>query len=333
MNDLESTIASLKDTLSKAAITNANYTFSPATRSIFNPENLDPVVKLMVPTDTPLRALMPRTKGFGQAASWKKLTSQLAPRVPNTGGANGTDTSGFFADGGTPNSTTQTFVVSTAAYKNIGRDIEVGRQAIASSRGYQDIRDQLIRIKTLEVMLAEEDAIINGDSGQDANAFDGLIKGLTTNSGTMSLLTVSGIGAQIQSTYWNYGGNPDVLAANPRQVRALADELQGTGSIQRIVVDNQGAGVGGIRLAKIVNPITGTMIDVVPSRYMGTWALLLDVTSDAGENYLEMEDLEAISVYEPPTSTHSILSRVYETTVLKVIGEVYQTKIGGLATS
>lgn len=330
--DLEKTIQALQDTLNKA-VTNSTYTFSPATRSIFAPENLDPVVKLVVPTDAPLRNRLPRVQGFGQAAAWKRMTSQLHPRLPNTGGAAGTGTSGFFADAGTPGSTTQTFTVVTAAYKNIGRDVEIGRQALASSRGYQDIRDELVKIKVLEVMLAEEDGIINGDSNFDANSFDGLIKQLTTNSGTMSLLTASGVGNQIQTPMWQYGSRPELLVANPRQIKALADDLQGSGSIQRIVVGNQGEGIGGVHMAKIVNPIDGSLIDVIAHRLMGTWALLLDIKGDAGQNWIEMEDLESMRVYEPPVSTHSVLSRVYETTVLKVINETAQIKIGGLATS
>lgn len=338
MTDLERTLAEVKDAIAKAAVTNSTYTFSPATRSIFAPENLDPVVKLVVPTATPIRARMPRSKGFGQAAAWKKLTSQLAPGAPGTGaivgaGVTGTGTIVAFADAGQPSTDTQTYTVVTAAYKNLGLDVEVGRQAIASSRGYQDVRDELVRTKTLEVMLGEEDMILNGDSSVLANEFDGLGKTLTTNSGTLSLLSASGIGSQLQNPYWNYGANPQLLIANPRQIRALADDLQGTGSIQRIVVDAQGAGIGGVALAKVVNPINGTLIDVVASRYPGSWAYLLEIKTPAGENELEMEDLEPLSVYEPATANHSIISRVYETTVLKVIYETHQIKIGGLATS
>jgi hypothetical protein len=337
-NGIEQTLAEIKDELAKAAITNATYTFSPASRSIFAPENLDPVVKLITPTATPVRSLFPRSKGFGQAAAWKKMTSYLHPGAYGSGAVPGmtglgTGSNGGFADGGQPSSTTQTFTVVTAAYKNIGRDVEVGRQAIASSRGYQDVRDELVRFKTLEVMLLEEDMILNGDSAYDATAFDGLAKSITTNSGTMSLLTASGVGSQIQSPYWNYGGNFQALIANPRQIRALADDLQGSGSIQRIVVDNQGAGVGGVHLAKIVNPIDGSLIDVVASRYAGANAYLLTLRTPSGENCLEMEDLEPMSVYEPATANHSVISRVYETTVLKNIYEPYQVKITGLATS
>ena len=336
MNDLDSVIDQLKDTIQKTAVTNATYTFQPVLRSIFNPENLDPVIKLITPTAAPLRALMPRSKGYGQAASWKQMTTALSPTLTISGmTVSGTGSSAFFADGGTPNSTTQTYVVVTAPYKIIGRDVEVGRMAIASSRGYQDIRDELVRIKTLEVMLGEEDAILNGAIANDAAAFNGLSASLSSNnqSVTGNLLTASGVGRYVLAPYWNYGATSDVLVCNPFQASALANDLQGTGSIQRIVVDNQGNGIGGVRLAKVVHPITGTLIDVVTSRYAGTNAFLLDMASDGGEPWLEMEDLEGISVYEPPVSTHSIISRVYETTVLKVVGEVMQVKLTGLATS
>ena len=336
MNDLEATILKVKDLMEKSAVTNASYTFAPATRSIFNPENLDPIVKLLPPTATPVRSLLARSKGYGQASAWKMLTSQLAPAATYSGlTVSGTSTSGFFADGGTPYSTTQTFQVMTAAYKNIGRDVEVGRQAIASSRGYQDIRDQLVKIKMLEVMLAEEDAILNGSISADINSFDGLATTLTSNVVNVAggYLTVSGVGSALRQAWNNWGAQPGVLVVTARQQQALADDLQGSGSIQRIVVADQAGATGGVRLASIVNPIDGTLISVVTSRYANTNGYLLSLADAAGQTWLEMEDLEGLSVYEPPVSTHSVISRVYETTVLKVIGEVKQIKLTGLATA
>lgn len=286
---------------------------------------------------TPVRSLFPRTKGFGQAAAWKKMTSALHPGASGTGanpgGPTGTGVRGGFADAGQPSGTTQTFTTVTAAYKNIGRDVEVGRQAIASSRGYQDVRDELVRIKTLEVMLLEEDMLLNGDSSLDANEFDGLAKGLTTNSGTMgSFLTASGINNKLFSLYASYPTNIQKLVCNYRQLTALADDLQGSGSIQRIVMD-QGGATGGVHLSKIVNSVDGSLIDVVGSRYAGPNAYLLAMTLPSGENAMEIEDLEALSVYEPATANHSIISRVYETLVLKLIYEPYMQKITGLATA
>ena len=223
----------------------------------------------------------------------------------------------------------------TAAYKNIGRDVEVGRQAIASSRGYQDIRDQLVKIKMLEVMLAEEDAILNGSISADINSFDGLATTLTSNVVNVAggYLTVSGVGSALRQAWNNWGAQPGVLVVTARQQQALADDLQGSGSIQRIVVADQAGATGGVRLASIVNPIDGTLISVVTSRYANTNGYLLSLADAAGQTWLEMEDLEGLSVYEPPVSTHSVISRVYETTVLKVIGEVKQIKLTGLATA
>lgn len=336
-NNLQQTLAEIKDAIQKAAVTNSTYTQSPATRSIFAPENLDPVIKLIPPTATPVRSLFPRTKGFGQAAAWKKLTSQLAPGARGTGaipGANsGTGFIAGFADAGQPNQTTQTFTTVTAAYKNLGIDVEVGRQAIASARGYADVRDELVRYKTLELMLAEEDMILNGDINVNANEFDGLAKTFTTNSGSLSLLTASGVGLKMQAPYWNYGAQFQYLICNPRQVRALADDLTGAGSIQRIVMDSQGNGIGGVAVSKVVNPVDGSLVQIVASRYAGSNAYLLTVKLPSGENAMEMEDLEAMSVYEPATANHSVISRVYETCVLKVIYEPYQALITGLATS
>ena len=339
MTEIERTLAEIKDSLQKSAIIagTSNYTQSPAARSIFAPENLDPVIKLIAPTATPVRSLFPRTKGFGQAAAWKKMTTALNPGArgtgANPGGPTGTGLTVGFADGGQPSSSAISFTTVTAAYKNLGVDVEVGRQLIASARGYQEVRDEMVRIKTLELMLGEEDMILNGDLSVVAAEFDGLAKTLTTNSGSLSLLTASGIGSQLQTPYWSYGGNIQTLICNPRQVRALADDLQGSGSIQRIVMDNQGQATGGVHLAKVVNPINGSLIDVVASRYAGGNAYLLTITMPSGENAIEMEDLEAMSVYEPATANHSVISRIYETSVLKVIYEPYSVKITGLATS
>ena len=195
----------------------------------------------------------------------------------------------------------------------------------------EDMRTHEEFVKSIEVILDEEDTILNGDVATTALEFDGFAKGFTTNSGTAALITSSGIGTYAR-TLFNAGAEmPTHFIANPRQTQALADDLQGSGSIQRIVVDNQGSATGGVSLAKIVNPVSGNLIDVISSRYTGGWGYLLTVTDVTGQNWLEMEDLEPLSVYDVPTANHSIVSRVYETTVLKVIAENFQYKVGGLS--
>ena len=217
-------LANIANYIEKASVTTGTYTFSPATRSIFVAENLDQVIKTLVPTATPIRNMLPRSTGAGQASAWKKLTSKLDPS------ATGTGTSAFFADAGTPGETTQTFVVATAAYKLLGRKLSVGLQHIAASASNPagTAEDQLLRIKTMEVMLGEEWAIVNADSSVDTNAFDGPLKQITTNSGTAALLTASGV-AVYDQTIFEAGGAATHLLLSPRQKRAIMDELQSSG--------------------------------------------------------------------------------------------------------
>lgn len=323
-------IAQLVQDEVRKAVTDSTYTFSPSSRSIYSPENLDPVVKTVVPTATPVRAQLPRVGGKGEAASFNKLTSFLDPQA-----GTGTGTRVGFADAGQPNQTTQTYEFVSYPYKNLGRDVEIGRQQIASNRGsnLEDVRAREELIKTTEVLLGEEVMTLTGDAALWTTDYSGLSKLITTNSGTAGLLTTSGVSNYGQTLYEKGADLLSHLILNPRQNRALSDQLEGTGSIQRIMIDNQGNATGGQHLANIVDGNTGNLIKVVTSRYAKSWAFLLSVRSAAGENWIEMEDLEPMSIYDVPTANHSIQSRVYESTVLKVIGEPYQYKIGGLATS
>lgn len=314
--------------IQKATITSSTYEFSPADRSIFVAENLDEVIKLIVPTATPIRSMMPRSQGSGQASAWKKLTSKLDPS------ATGTGTEIFFADGGTPNQTTQTFTTATAAYKLLGRKLSVGLQHIAASRNNPagTAEEQLLRIKTLEVMLGEEWAIINGDSSVDTNGFDGLLKQITTNSGTAALLTASGV-ASYDQTLFDAGGAGTHLLISPRQRLAITDELQASGSIQRVVTTNDTGRVANLNVRSILSPVTDNEIQFVVSRYMGAWALLLSVTSPAGEAYLDIQDQIPLIKLDVPVTTFAKDSFIVESCVPRVMYEPYQYKIGGLATS
>lgn len=332
--DYERLLAEIDDHIQKA-VTNSTYTMSPPTRSIYAPENLDPKIKVVVPVTAPVRALMPRVQGFGQVATWRKLTSGLNPLAFAPGGVGpvGTGTPLGFADAGQPNQTTQTYSLATASYKNLGRDVEIGRQALASNRGgnLEDMRQDQEMVKTIEVLQGEDNMILNGSVANNALEFDGLNAWIQTNSGSLAATgyeTPSGIASYCRNLYMWGAENPQVFVANPRQGQALADALQGTGSIQRIVVDQQGAATGGIALDKIVNPVTGTLIKFQPSRYTQSWGYLLTITDISGQNWLEMEDLDPMSVYDVPTANHSLVSRVYETSVLKVIAEQFQYKVG-----
>lgn len=329
MEDAAQLSQQIQDEVRKA-VTQSTYSFSPSDRSIYSPENLDPVVKTVVPTAAPVRRALPRKGGMGEAASFNKLTSNLDPQA-----GTGTGTTVGFADAGQPSQTSQSYTFVSYPYKNLGRDVEIGRQQIAANRGsnLEDVRAREELIKTTEVILGEEVMTLTGDADLHTTEYSGLAKLITTNSGTAGLVTASGVSSYAQTLFQNGADLVSHLILNPRQNRALSDQLEGSGSVQRIVIDNQGAATGGVHLAKIVDGNTGNLIDVITSRYAKSWAFLLSVRSAAGESWVEMEDLEAMSIYDVPTSNHSIQSRVYETTVLKVIGEPFQYKVGGLATS
>ena len=68
-------IAQLVQDEIRKAVTDSTYTFSPSSRSIYSPENLDPVIKTVVPTATPVRSFLPRVPGMGEAASFNQLLS------------------------------------------------------------------------------------------------------------------------------------------------------------------------------------------------------------------------------------------------------------------
>jgi hypothetical protein len=325
---VDDALNAIKADILKAAETISTYTFSPASRSIFSPENLDEKIKYLVPTDTPVRNRLPRVKGKGQAATWKLMTSRLHTNVSGFHSGAGTNTGIWFADAGAPSETSQTYSTATAAYKLLGRKLEVGGLALAASKGRDgqpDMQTDREKIKMLELMIGEEEAIINGDV-DSSNQFSGLFRQITTNSGTTTFLTASGIGNYARTLY-AAGGDPTLLLANSRQLQALADDLERTGNIQRNVIADQTGVTGGFALSRLVNPVTQSVMDVKPSRFVGRSSLLLMEKSAAGENWMEMDDLIPVSRVDVPSSNFSYISFILEATVLKVIGEPYQMEI------
>lgn len=334
LNQLEQ---SQKEAIMKAAEVLATQSFSPSARSVFAPENITEDIKLLVPVETPIRNRTPRVQGFGQAAVFKRLTSKLHS---NTGGAGvGTNTAVAFADAGAPNETSQTYDTVAYPFKLLGRKVEVGGLAIAATAnqlgnnpvtGGSNMLDSRERVKAVEVMLGEEELLIGGDVSTSALQFDGLGKQITTNSGNAALLTASGIGNYCQ-TLFNAGGNPTVLYANARQNRAVADNLEWSGSIQRAFISNTGSVTAGYKVKNVINPVTGSVIDLEVSRYVGGDAYLLTERSAAGENWVQIEELIPMSRVDVPSSNFSQIRFILEAMVLEVIGEPFQMKIGGLA--
>lgn len=329
---IDNALSELRDNLAKAAEIKTTYTFDPAARSIFSPENLDEEIKYLVPVDTPLRNRIPRAEGMGEAAVWKKMTSALHSGMHSTNHVPaGTSTSVFFADAGTPNATTQTYSTETAVYKLLGRKLEVGGLSLAASQGragQPDMQKSREMTKVHEVMLGEEEAIVVGDTDNSALQFNGLNDQITTHSGSSTFVTYSGVGSWSRQI-WAYGADPTLLVANAIQLQALANDLDRANSLIRSTVVNgasQAGLVGGYALSQIVNPVTQSLIDVKPSRFVGYGGLLLTEKSPAGEVWIEMEDLIPMSRVDVPSGNFSYISFVLEASALKVIGDVFQLK-------
>ena len=329
--------ASMRETILKAAETLSTNTFAPPTRSVFAPENITPDIKLIVPVQTAVRNRLPRVEGYGQAAVFKRLTSRLHS---NTGaGGVGTNTSVAFADAGAPNATNQTYDTVSYPYKLLGRKVEVGGLAIAASRGGTGpgtgpvSGDNMLtareKVKALEVMLGEEEIIIGGDVAVDANQYDGMGKQITTNSGNAALLTASGIG-NFCNTAFLAGGDFSVVFANARQCRAIADNLEWSGSILRAMISQDGV-TAGYKVNNIINPVTGSVMDLKVSRYVGGDAYLLTEKSEAGENWIQIDELIPMSRVDVPSANFSQIRFLIEALVLEVIGEPFQMKVSGLA--
>lgn len=319
--------------MEKSAVLNSTYAYSPTARSLFNPENLEPKAKLVVPTSAPAVRMLPRVQSpGGQQAEWFKMTSLLDPSTP------GTNTSISFPDGGVPNETEQTYEHASAPYKLLGRKLDVGMLQIESSyKGDLNVENQLLKIKMTEVLLGEEWLIFNGDSSYDSEDFDGFSKQITTYSGTGGggYLTASGL-QEYDLTLWEGGAEGDrILFCNPRQHKALTDELYGTGSIQQInvasSVANQQNMISRGSVTTIIG-LNGNTIKVVPSRYVGTWAYLVTPQNDAGVRYVEMEDKLPMARYDIASTSFSKASFVVKSTVLKMISEQAHYKIGDLST-
>lgn len=335
LNEVDSQV---RESIMKAAELLATQSFSPPARSVFAPENITEDIKLLVPTQAVLRNRLPRVQGFGQAAVFKRLTSKLHS---NTGAAGvGTNTAIAFVDAGAPSETTQTYDTVAYPFKLLGRKVEVGGLAIAATRnsglgnnpvtGGGNMLDSRERVKAVEVMLGEEELLIGGDVSTSALQFDGLGKQITTNSGTASLLTASGIGSYA-NTVFLAGGDPSVLVANAKQNRAIADNLEWSGSIQRAMIPNTKGVTAGYKVSNVINPVTGNVIDLEVSRYVGGDAYLLQERSAAGDNCIQIEELIPMSRVDVPSSNFSQIRFVLEALVLEVIYEPFQMKIGGLA--
>ena len=248
-------------------------------------EDLESYAKALVPTDTPVRNLIPRIMGMGTSHQWRQLTGfggGWGSSYDQSGG--GSAASVFYGEAGAPASVDSTYVAKSATYKALGCIGGISNFAMAAGANFQNqlAAEKMNKLKNL--MLLEEFALINGDStstsapwgnGGVAQAFDGLLNLVTTANGastgqistSVGQLTTAHLDTQLTKC-WKAGGRDLYMVMNAQEAQSLATLAQASSSIRRVVTENAGDMTLGARVTKYFHPISGEPVQVLVSRFM-----------------------------------------------------------------
>ena len=136
---------------------------------------------------------------------------------------NAAATAAFYDVGDTWSESTPTFTQITATLKIVGGDADIDNFLIATRSNLQDLEAAVVQLKAKAVQQKFEDTFVNGDTGSDAKAFDGVDK-LTESGQTLSMgvngasLTLAKLDELIDLVK---GGKPNVLLMSKRSRRSL----------------------------------------------------------------------------------------------------------------
>lgn len=146
---------------------------------------------------------------------------------------NAAATAGFYAVGDTWSESTPTFTQVTAALKILGGDADIDNYLARTRSNVQDLEAAVVALKAKAVQQQFDDTFINGDTGSDADAFDG-IDALCTVGQTVSMgtdggaLTLAKLDELIDTVR---GGKPDMLLVSRRTRRSLSALARATGGV------------------------------------------------------------------------------------------------------
>lgn len=122
------------------------------------------------------------------------------------------------------------------------------------------------------------------DTSGNASNFDGLMTLTAANGGVSTRLngnlTLDAINKQLfYPLFQNFGGDPDEIFVNALESVRITDLVLGAaGTPFRVTVNADGAGqgdiVGGYRVSRLMNKVTGKLVDVTVHRYMEQGNLL-----------------------------------------------------------
>jgi len=295
-------------------------------------EDLQAEMAIMAPTDTPLRNRLNRIQGNGKAHSWYKLVPNSQPEGLFLGTP---PSAGFFANGGLPTGTTPSYKHVSAPYSSLGDLATVSFFDQMAGGTYTDIKKHQLKVKMLNVALMEEWAIINGDSGVNALAFDGLRVQTTTNvkDNANAPLALNDLTA-IMQTIVEKGGKPQAVVASYREIRRISELV--LSSFYRLVQAGAGSLAdvsAGVSVTKWTSPFG--VVDIIGSRYIVPAGAPLvadvlvvdDVSVLEDGNAVQMVDLMPLSAIDLALLQSAYRTLVAEFTVLQMTAEAFQGKI------
>jgi len=140
----------------------------------------------------------------------------------------------FYAVGDTWDESTPTFTQKTATLSIMGGDADLDDYLQQTRSNVNDIQREVIELKAKAMRHKFEDTLINGDTGSDANAFDGIdvltIAGQTVtmgaNGGAMTLRKLD------ELIDYVLGGKPTMLLMSRRSRRDLSHLMRSGGGLQ-----------------------------------------------------------------------------------------------------
>lgn len=257
-------------------------------------ENLEAEAKILVPLQTPVRNMLPRSVGSGLSSAWKQATS-LGGGWDTTLDQPGSPAKirAFFSETITgsqaPAEHTTVYANKSATYKLLGTFGSITGLAMAGGANYMN---QLAAEKTNAVrnlMLNEENALINGDStsllapwgdGTNALAFDGFVNLITTGNGTPAAQVQSSVGALTMShidnqlaRIWAQGGQDPYMIMSKQEIMSLVHLAEANGSIIRVDAP-QGNATLGVSVKAYKHPITGEDVPILASRFLAAGTIL-----------------------------------------------------------
>lgn len=286
-------------------------------------ENLEAEVQVLLPTETPVRNMIPRVgQPGGTAVQWRQNTSMgggWGSSLDQPGGGSAAQV--FFGESGAPAELTSVYAAKTAGFKLMGQRGSVTGFAMATGRNFmnQYLRERQNALTNL--MLLEEYALISGSStstaapwgdGTTAFGFDGLINLITTANGTPSgqvqtsvgALTFPHIDSQI-TAIWKKGGTRMYMIMNAQEVQSLTNLMVASGTILRANTQGPNNEIAARLFATgYVHPISGEVVKIIPSRFCPAGTILFGSERNTrGQSALEVAVLPQVQLPELAPNT------------------------------